>query len=567
MKTENPNPGSKEPRLWPGVVIAIFTIIIRYLVPLIDPSLMIVSFFGGIAGGIFTILWWLFFSRVPWSDRLAGTGLLIVTLFITSRFVDESIARANMGLMFWLFSIPVAAIFFILWAVFSAKFNIRLRRITMLAVIILSTAPWICLRTNGMDGNGGQYFDWRWASTYEERVLAEKETAGTISTPVDSVIVEASWPGFRGPYRDGIARGVRINSDWSKAPKELWRKDIGPGCGSFAVMGNHIFTQEQRGENEAVSCYELSSGKLVWMHNDKARFYEPHAGAGPRSTPTLAGKRVYTLGATGILNALDAATGKAIWTRNTAEDTGVKTPAWGFCGSPLVVNDLVIASVSGKLAAYGCEDGTPRWKGEDGGECYTSPQLFKVNGKDQVVFMSDSGAVSVDPESGTKLWDYKWKCQGRILQAAMVEDGIFMLTNENSSIKKLSVTNTDTTWTVKDIWDSPQVKAYFNDFTLNKGYAYGYDGPTMTCTDLKTGKTMWRGNRYRGFDILFPEQDLIVILTEKGEVAVVKADPSKFTELIRFKALNGRTWNHPALARSTLLVRNDREMAAYSIAD
>jgi len=469
--------------------------------------------------------------------------------------------------MLWLFSIPIAGIVFTAWAIITMKLRIRTRRVTMVIAVLISTVPWICLRTNGMNGNGRQFFDWRWASTYEDRVLAGNETPDNSAIKADSSVSEAFWPGFRGPDRDGIVHGVRIKSDWTKPPEELWHRNVGPGCGSFAAKGNNIFTQEQRGENEVVACYELNTGKLIWMHSDKARFYEPHAGAGPRATPTLSGNRVYTLGATGIVNALDAGSGKTIWTRNAASDTGVKTPQWGFCGSPLVVNDLVIIGVSGRLAAYDISDGKPRWTGTDGGECYTSPQIFTVSGRDQVVFMSDSGAVSVEPETGKKLWEYPWKCEGRILQAVMPEEGIFMLTKENSGLKKLSVTYSDSSWVVKEIWNSPAVKAYFNDFTVNKGYAYGYDGPVMTCTDLKTGRTMWRGNRYRGFNILFPEQDLIVVLTEKGEIAVVKADPLKFTELTRFRALNGRTWNHPALSGNILLVRNDREMKAYRVSE
>ena len=567
MNAKNTDLTVKGPRLWPGIIIGVIIVILRYVLPLIDPTLMVASFMGGVAGGILTAIWWLFFSRVPWTDRLAGVVLAVFALFLTSRFIDESVARANMGMMFWLFSVPILALVFIGWAILTRSLSLSIRRITMVIVLLIGSGTWVCLRTNGMNGNGRQFFDWRWASTYEDRVMSEKETPETVATKSDSPSMEAFWPGFRGPNRDGIASGIKIRTNWTKPPEELWRKDVGPGCGSFSVMGDHIFTQEQRGENEAVVCYELSTGKLVWINTYKARFYEPHAGAGPRATPTISGNKIYTLGATGIVNALDATSGKTIWTRNAAGETGEKTPGWGFCGSPLVYNDLVIVGISGRLVAYDIADGKPRWTGSDGGESYASPQLFKVNGKDQVVFMSNSGAVSVDPGTGKKLWDYPWKCDGRILQAAMIEDGVFMLTKENSDLKKLSVTNTDSTWVVKEIWDSPEVKAYFNDFTISKGFAYGYDGPTMTCTDLKTGKTMWRGSRYRGFHIHFPEQDLIVILTEKGEIAVVKADPAKFTELTRFKALNGRTWNHPALSRNVLLVRNDREMAAYRISD
>ena len=152
---------------------------------------------------------------------------------------------------------------------------------------------------------------------------------------------------------------------------ELWRWSIGPGWSSFAVRGELVYTQEQRGDDEVVACYKATTGEPVWKHRDAARFWESNAGAGPRATPTLSGGRVFTFGATGIVNALDADDGAVVWSRDAASDTDTKTPAWGFSSSPLVVDDLVIVAAAGALVAYDIDTGEPRWFGPATGDGYT----------------------------------------------------------------------------------------------------------------------------------------------------------------------------------------------------
>ena len=528
---------------------------------------MMFAIFGGLFGGLALAIWWLFFSRDSRVNRWGAIFLMIASLFITSFFIDESIAKANMGLMFIIHSIPVMSVAFVSWSVITRHLKPFTRRITMIATILVASGLWIFIRTNGMTGDARQYLGWRWAKTSEEKLLAQSGS-DTINNIISESNMPASpvWPGFRGPERNGIVRGVRINPGWaSSLPVEMWRKPVGPGCGSFAVMGNFFYTQEQRGEYEEVSCYNIVTGNPVWKHSDRARFYEPHAGAGPRSTPSISGRLVFTLGSTGILNALNAGDGKVKWSKNAAADAGVKEPGWGFSGSPLVIGTVVIASISGKLAAYDTLDGKPRWYGPDGGSSYSSPQVFSISGIPQIVFMSDSGAISLEPESGTTLWEYKWKSEGRILQPSSIIEGDFLITGENKSIRRVSISNENGKWKIKDLWNSFEIKAYFNDFVVSKGYAYGFDGPTMTCIDLKDGKRMWRGSRYRGFQVLIADQDLIVVLTEKGELALVSSNPEKFQELSRFQALKGKTWSHPVIAGNILLVRNAQEMAAFRL--
>ncbi len=183
---------------------------------------------------------------------------------------------------------------------------------------------------------------------------------------------QAQWPGFRGPARDSVVRGVQIATDWAASPPvAIWKRPIGPGWSSFAVAGEFLYTQEQRGDHEIVACYRVTTGEPVWLHKDAVRFYESNGGAGPRGTPTYSDGRIYALGATGVLNALDAATGARLWSRNTVTDTGIKLPGWGITSSPLIVGDLVVVAASGALAAYARASGDRRWIVKSTGGSYS----------------------------------------------------------------------------------------------------------------------------------------------------------------------------------------------------
>ncbi len=180
------------------------------------------------------------------------------------------------------------------------------------------------------------------------------------------------------------------------------------GCSSFAVEDGLLYTQEQLGDDEAVTCYNLSNGKPVWIHRYKARFWDSHAGSGPRATPTISYGRLYTFGATVILNVYDSRSGAVKWSRNAATDTGAENSGWGFTGSPLVVDYLVIVAASGELVAYNIATGKPCWFGPDGSKGYSSPHLFTIDEVPQIVLLSDTGAVSVVPSNGKILWEYPW---------------------------------------------------------------------------------------------------------------------------------------------------------------
>jgi outer membrane protein assembly factor BamB len=524
-------------------------------------------------------------------------------------------------------AIPVLSLVLAAWAVASRRLSSGPRRASMVATILLACGVFTLLRTGGITGDGTSDLHWRWTETPEERLLAQAgdEPAALASAPEAAATPEkrlpgqasdeptapapapaaaetpekrvpapagdestarsadpagakadADWPGFRGPGRDSSVRGVRIETDWSrKPPVAMWRRPIGPGWSSFAVHGEVLYTQEQRGDDEIVAAYNVTTGEPVWRHSDAARFWESNAGAGPRGTPTLSNGRVYTFGATGIVNALDASNGAVVWSRNAASDTGVKIPGWGFASSPLVVNDVVIVAASGRLAAYDVATGNPRWFRQTGGAGYSSPHRMTIDGVAQILLLNGGGATSVAPADGTLLWEHQHQWPGAVLsivQPALTADGdvLFGAVDFSASgigTRRIAVAHGPGGWTVEERWTSTGLKPSFNDIVVHEGHAFGFDGSILACIDLRDGTRKWKGGRYgHGQLVLLPDQDLLLVLSEEGELALVAATSDQFTELARFPAIEGKTWNHPVLVGDVLLVRNGEEMAAFRLA-
>ncbi len=596
-------------RLWPGVVIVILQLVLRFSLPIIAPQIMGLGALAGIIAGFAVALWWLFLSRARWFERLGAVALMLLTLLATSRVVHVSIAAGAEGMLLYVLAIPALGIAFVVWAVATRNLPDSWRRATMVFTILLACGVWALVRTGGLTANIDNDLHWRWAKTAEERLLAQTgniQVANVPATPsVASEVAkspeisadkslevkpvdmpapppsavsketaiaaepEAEWPGFRGPHRDSILRGVQIKTDWSASPPaELWRHPIGPGWSSFAVRGDLVYTQEQRGPDELVACYGLASGEPVWTHRDTVRFWESNGGPGPRGTPTLSRGRVYTLGATGVFNALNAIDGTVVWSRNAAADTGMKVPQWGFASSPLVIGDAVVVAAAGRLIAYDIRTGEQRWLGPKRGDGYSSPHLLTIDGIEQIFLSSDAGVAGFSPADGKLLWQHPWPWG--IVQPAITPDGDLLISSIGMSggigLRRIRVVHGSGGWSVQERWTSKGLKPYFNDFVIHNGHAFGFDGNILSCIDLKDGQRKWKGGRYgSGQLVLFADQDLLLVVSEEGELALVKAVPDQFTEVARFQAIEGKTWNHPVLVGDVLLVRNGEEMAAFRL--
>jgi outer membrane protein assembly factor BamB len=571
--------------------LAVLLVLAKVVVPLIAPQATPFSVLAGPVLSLAIAIWWLFFSRAPWSDRLGAILVIAAAMVVASRFLHVSITTGMMGYMFPIFALPLMALALVAWAVAAGNLSNRPRRLALIVVVALVAGGWTLVRTDGFSGYIDHDFALRWTKTPEERLLATAGdeppappaappaaaaadkapvivTAAPASTPASAIaMAPAEWPGFRGPARDGIVRGVTIDTDWTKSPPvELWRRPIGPGWGSFAVQGERLYTQEQRGDDEVVAAYAVATGKPVWRHRDAARFWESNGGPGPRATPAVSNGRVYSLGATGILNALDAATGAVLWSHDAAKDTGAKTPDWGFSGSPLVVDGLVIVATGGVMAAYDASSGARRWIGPAGEDGYTSPHLLTIDGVRQIVHMSGTGLTSVTPADGKALWQHPWKGYPVVQPSQTADGGILIVANESSGTRRVAVARASGAWTVEERWTSNGLKPWFNDFVVHKGYAFGFDGTILSCIDLADGTRKWKGGRYGGGQlVLVSDSDVLLVLSEEGELALVSATPDAFKELGRAPGITGKTWNHPVIAGGMLLVRNGEEMAAFRL--
>lgn len=609
-------------RLWPGIIAAVLLCVVRFVIPIIIPDTVIFGMLGGLVCTLAIVVWWVFFSRASWAERLGVLALMVIALIATRPLLHKSVATGAMGMLFFIYAIPVVCLTLVIGAVVSQRFSAGLRRALLVVAILLACGVFTLLRTGGITGDGVSDLHWRWTKTPEELLLAQasneptvplpasvaakapdkpvegqatNEPAASASTSADAKTSEkpapalesnestaraaepasaktnTDWLGFRGSRRDGVVRGVRIETDWAKKPPvAMWRKPVGPGWSSFAAHGDFFYTQEQRGDDEIVACYKVATGEPVWRHRDPVRFWESNGGAGPRATPTLSNGRVYTFGATGILNALDARNGAVVWSHNVATDTSTKVPMWGFSSSPLVVDDVVVVAASGTLVGYDIATGQRRWVSPAHGGSYSSPHRTTIDGVVQILLLSETGVTSVAPANGTVLWEHAWPGGTTIVQPALTADGDVLINSLSggggAGTRRLAVKHSSSGWNVEERWTSNGLKPYFNDFVVHKGHAIGFDGNILSCIDLTDGKRKWKGGRYgNGQLVLLPDQDLLLVLTEEGELALVGATTDQFKELGRFPAIEGKTWNHPALVGDVLLVRNGEQMAAFRL--
>jgi outer membrane protein assembly factor BamB len=456
----------------------------------------------------------------------------------------------------------------LLWLLLLSRLRWRVRLILFAAAILLLVAARFSVQIRGVSGDLVPLVAWRWTPVPEESLgELSAEDAPALETSSDH-----DYPQFLGPERDGAVRGVRLARDWSShPPREVWRRAVGAGWSGFAVAGRYAVTQEQRGDREVVVAYHLETGAVLWSHQDEARFTHPLGGIGPRATPTLREGRVYSLGATGILNCLDLETGRRIWTRNILEDNDARQPMYGAASSPLVVDDLVVVSAGGtdgrSLVAYHRETGDPVWGGGDKRAGYSSPVVATLAGRRQILIFADPEVAAHDPLDGRVLWRQPWPGGEKVANPMPLPgDRVLASSGYGFGSKLYQVrASEDGSLESEILWETTRLKAKFANPVHREGYLYGLDDGVLACLDLEDGERRWKGGRYGHGQVILVD-DLLLVQAEDGDVVLVEAVPEEHRELGRIAALQGKTWNNPALAGGYLLVRNSEEAACYELA-
>ena len=564
-------------RVWPVVPFLIGMVVLRYLPQWIEngtANTWMATAYGPAVCSLLILVWWITASRASQREKWVGFFGVLGIVFTALVFADRSMRGPATTILI----IPSALATFAISMVIQRKRMTTARTKVALSMTALILCGSLCIRYTGMYGDLSLSYRWRFAASHEDVMLQQKQNdlqsrerhlLTTLETETE--INQSQWTGFRGSKRSGVCADVRVHTDWeSSPPKQLWKIDVGPGWSSFAVAGNRLFTQEQRGAKECVVCYDSESGMELWEQSVPTRFSESLSGVGPRATPTIAGNKLYALGANGHLLCLDAKTGSIVWQQFLQEIAQRKPPEWGFCSSPLVYQDLVVVHAGGQndkgLPAFDVESGGLQWSASSGDHSYSSPHIDVIAGKPCLFMLTNTGLDIVEPKTGRIKLSYAWPYDTyRATQPHVINgDSVLIPSGMGVGTRCVRVSSDGEQLIAKEQWTSQHLKPDFNDFVVHDGYAYGFDNTIFTCIDLKTGDRAWKRGRYgQGQVLLLKETGTLLVTGERGGIYLLNANPEKHEEIAAFEAIDGKSWNHPVVVNDRLYVRNSRFAACY----
>lgn len=478
-------------------------------------------------------------------------------LWIWRGEIDERQSRLMATMAIQVLMAFLAGLHLMFFARLSGKARLRL----LFAGILFSILAIATVEIREVSGDVVPILAWRWSKPPEER-LANSDKLGQVTLKESTT---PSYPHFLGPAGNGILEGPALDSDWEgQPPQEQWRIEIGSGWAGFSIVGNLALTLEQRGAKEMTTCYNLSDGTLIWSQGQEGRYDSTIGGDGPRSTPTIDGDNVYTMGALGRLSCMVLTSGALLWTHDLAAEFGARQPDWGFAGSPLVHENMVMVNAGGDenrlLLAFDKTSGDLLWSSGNDLPGYSTPQLRTLAGMQTVIMLNGGSVTFHHPEDGRELLNLPWKKGQPNVANPLVLPGDRILVSSGYGVgaAMFKITADGAKLNGTQEWKNLRLKAKFANYVFRGDHLFGLDDGILTCVSWADGKRVWKGGRY-GHGQLLLVDDKLLLQTEKGELILLEANPQERIELARFPVLNGKAWNTMAMSGNLLLMRNHRE--------
>jgi outer membrane protein assembly factor BamB len=370
------------------------------------------------------------------------------------------------------------------------------------------------------------------------------------------------WPQWRGPNHNGISSEKQWRDHWPAAgPPILWKAKVGTGFSSFAVAGGRVWTMGNSDDRDTVFCFDSATGKEIWSHSYAADLGDKYFEGGTTGTPTVEGDRVFTLSRWGDVFCLDAATGKVIWSRNVQKETRVRVPTWGFSGSPMVFESLLLLAVGEAGMGLDKGAGTIIWQSANKDAGYSTPVPWQHDGKWFALVGSGLAYLAVEPQTGKEQWRFRWLTQYGVNAADPIIDGDQVFISSGYG-KGGALLKPGTGPEPAVLWKNKTLRSQRNAAVLLHGHLFGVDGDTnekaaLKCLDISSGQEKWSEPSV-GSGALMAADGKLIVLGDRGELMVAPASPEGFKPTARAQVLGGKCWTVPVLANGLILCRNSR---------
>jgi outer membrane protein assembly factor BamB len=381
------------------------------------------------------------------------------------------------------------------------------------------------------------------------------------------------WSQWRGPRRDGTVTAA-LPATWPATLTKRWELRVGAGHASPVVAGDRVVVHAREGDREVTRAIALATGKEIWRDEYAAPYTVNSAarahGAGPKSTPTIAGGRVFTFGIGGILSGLDLKTGKLLW--RTPPPAAL--PEYGTAMSPLAEGALVIVHLGGRnngaLTAFDAATGAVRWRWDGDGPAYASPVVATIGGTRHLITQTQQSIVSVNAANGALLWRAPFSTPfNQNAVTPIVSGDLVIYSGLDAGVTAVRLARKGNQWVASPAWKNDQVSMYMSSPVIIGKTLYGLshrNSGQFFALDLVTGKTLWTSKGREGENAsIIAAGPLLLLSTTNAELIVAKANPAKFEEVRRYTVANSAVWAHPAIAPRAVLVKDVDKLILWSL--